>query len=346
MASGYAGIGLPVMLLSRGFPSLNRIAERSGKREAKLTELAESARTVELPDPGEVSDSADPTQEIGSGRRRTRRFAAVGGWRGVGWLACGVAGALAIGWFIIFSPGEVGSKAEWFFGAVVFVVVLVTMWQTITVQHQAKHDAAQTAERLRQQLAAAEARSARELALAQTLHRAEMECQQQLHRAEIEAQRDLARVERAQLVNQLQKQAMIEMSRTVSAHTQMLATLWNEGARIVRIEDGAERDDAMQPIFEQISQVVNDFSVELANAHLTVEDDRLHHVLNRVNEAVLMAIRVAEDVHDAVIDGHTPEPNPIPPVQRLMLTRAAEGRRLAWDLLRAGLDDPTATADS
>jgi hypothetical protein len=165
------------MLQSRGFPSLNRIAERSGKREAKLTELAQSARTVELPDPGEVSDSVDPTQQVGSGRRRTRRFAAVGGWRTVGWLACGVAGALAIAWFIFFSPVEVGSKAEWFFGAVVFVVVLVTTWQTITIQRQAKHDAAQMAERLRQQLAAAEARSARELALAQTLHRAEMDAQ-------------------------------------------------------------------------------------------------------------------------------------------------------------------------
>ena len=253
----------------------------------------------------------------------------------MGWLACGVAGALAIAWFIFFSPGEVGSKAEWFFGAVVFVVVLVTIWQTITIQHQAKRDAAQMAERLRQQLAAAEARSAHELALAQALHR-----------AEIEAQRELALVERTHLVNQLQKQAMIEMSRAVSAHTQMLATLWNEGARILRIEDSDERAEAMQPIFEQISQVVNDFSVELANAYLLVEDGRLHRVLNLVNEAVLMAIRIAEDVHDGVIDGHAPEPNPIPAVQRLMQARAAEARRLAWDLLRAGLDDGKATAQS
>jgi hypothetical protein len=291
-----------------------------------LTELAQSARTIELPGPGEVSDSADPTQEVGSPRRRTRRFAAV--WRAVGWLTCGLAGALAIVWFIFFSPGEVGSKGEWFFSAVVFVVVLVTMWQTITIRHQARRDAAQMAERLRQQLAAAEARSARELALAQTLHR-----------AEIEAQRELARVERTYLVNQLQKQAMIEMSRAVSAHTQTLARLWNEGARILRIEDSDEREEAMQPIFEQISQVVNDFAVELANAHLIVEDDRLHHMLNRVNEAVVMAIRIAEEVHDGVIDGHAPQPNPIPAVQRLMQARAAEARRLAWDLLRAGLDD-------
>ncbi len=35
----------------------------------------------------------------------------------------------------------------------------------------------------------------------------------------------------------------------------------------------------MLPIFEQIGQVVNDFSVELANAHQIVEDDRLNQAL-------------------------------------------------------------------
>ncbi len=50
-----------------------------------------------------------------------------------------------------------------------------------------------------------------------------------------------------------QKQAMIEVSRGVNAHTQMLATLWNQGASILRIEDHAERERAMNPIFERIS---------------------------------------------------------------------------------------------
>jgi hypothetical protein len=78
--------------------------------------------------------------------------------------------------------------------------------------------------------------------------------------------------------------------------------------------------------------------VELAKAHLLIEDDRLHQALIRVNEAVLMAIRVAEDVHVAVVEGRTPQPNPIPSVQRLMHKAAAEARHLAWDLLRTGLD--------
>jgi flagellar motor switch/type III secretory pathway protein FliN len=311
-----------------------------------LTELAQSTRAAELQEPGQVRDSADPGQQRESGRRGPRRFATIGGWRVIGWLVCGVAGGLAIAWFIFLSPGEVGSKAEWFFGAVVFVSVLVGMWQIINIQRQARQDAAEAAERLRQQLAAAEERSARELAQTQTLHRAEMETQQKLHRAEMQAQSELARVERIHLLNQLQKQAMIEVSRAVGAHTQMLATVWNQGASILRIEDRDAREEAMKPIFEQISQVVNDFSVELGNAHLFIEDDRLHHTLNQVNEAAVMAIRVAEEVHDAVVEGRAPQPNPIPPVQRLMHARASEARRLAWDLLRIGLDDsgkPTGT---
>lgn len=260
------------------------------------------------------------------------------GWRAIGWLACGVAGCAAIVWFIVLSPGEIGSKAEWFFGAVVFVVVIVAMWQTLNIQRTANQEVAAAAERLREELRAAEERSARELALTQSLHRAEIEAQKQLHCAELTAQQELARVERGHLVRQLQKQAMIEVSRAVSAHTHMLATLWDQGARILHNEQRDERERAMSPIFEQISQIVNDFSLELDNAHLLMEDDRLHDALDRINEAALMAIRVAEDVHVAVIDGRAPEPNPIPAVQQLMHTRAAEARRLAWDLLRTGLE--------
>jgi hypothetical protein len=222
---------------------------------------------------------------------------------------------------------------------------MVTMWQTVAIQRQANHNAADAAERLRVELTVAEERSARELALIQSLHRVEMEAKDRLHTAEMEAQRQLSRVERGHLVNQLQKQALIEVSRTVNGHTQMLAALWNEAASILTVEDREERGQAMNPIFEQISQVVNEFSVEVGNAHLLIEDDRVHRALDRINEAVLMGIRVAEDVHDAVVEGNAPHPNPIPPVQRLMQSRAAEARHLAWVLLRAGLDDLRAATE-
>ncbi|WP_235215941.1 PspA/IM30 family protein [Mycobacterium kyorinense] len=261
------------------------------------------------------------------------------GGLGFGWLACGVVGVLAIAWFIFLGPGESGSKAEWFFGAAVFGVVLVSLWQTVTIQRQASQKVAEAAEQLRRELVAAEERSAREVAITRRLHQEEMEAKQNLHRAEMEAQRELARVERMHLLKRLQKQAMIEVSRAVGAHTQMLAALWNEAAGLLRIEDRDERELAMNPIFEQIGQVVNDFSIELANAHLLVEDDHLHRALDRVNEAAVMAVQVAQDIHTAVIEGHAPEPNPIPSVQRLMHARAADARRLAWELLRTGLDD-------
>jgi hypothetical protein len=303
-----------------------------------MTGLAQSATDSDIPEVREVSKYAEPAQQSQPDRRRPRWFGAIGIWRGISWLVAGCVGCLAIAWFVLFGPGQTGSKAEWFFGAVVFCVVMVSMWQITSIQRRASQDAAMAADRLRRELAAAEERSARELALMQTLHRTEIEAQQGLHRAEVDAQRELARVERIHLRNQLQKQAMIEVSRAVNEHTQMLATLWNQGAIILRIEDRAERELAMAPIFERIGQVVNDFSVELSNAHLLVEDDRLHDALNGVSEAALMAIRVAEDLHVAVVDGRAPEPGAIAPVQRLMHARAAEARRLAWDLLRNGLE--------
>ena len=58
----------------------------------------------------------------------------------------------------------------------------------------------------------------------------------------------------------------------VAPNDMLLATLWNQSASILRNQDRDERERAMLPIFEQISQVVNDFSVELDNAYLLIED--------------------------------------------------------------------------
>jgi hypothetical protein len=305
-----------------------------------MTDLVQSIRAAEDSERGEVTPKLEPPAAPVSGE--TRLF----GWQTIGLFAGGALGSLAIVWFIVFSRGQLGSKAEWFFGAAVFCVVMASMWQTLNIQRQANQRAADAVERLRTELVAAEERAAREVAMAQALHRVEMEARERAFRAEVEAQRELARVERGHLINQLQKQAMVEVSRAVNGHTQMLATLWNEGARILRIEDRDEREQAMNPIFEQISRVVNDFSVEVSNANVLLEDDRLNRALNQVNEAALMAIRVAQDVHDAVVDGRTPKPDSMRTVQRLMQTRAAEARRLAWELLRHGLDDTRAATES
>jgi hypothetical protein len=311
-----------------------------------MTGLAQSASATGPPPADQPPELANPTPQTDPGRRTPRRFTAIGGWGGVGWLIGGVAGGLAIAWFIFLGPGELGSRSEWFFGAAVFGAVVVGMWQTTIIQRQAKHEADQ----LRSELAAAQERSERELALTQTFYRSEMEAQQafhraerqaqqELHRSEMEAQQELARVERIHLQGQLQRQATIDVSRAVNTHVQLLAAVWNRGASILHIEDRDAREEAMNPIFEEIGRLVNDFSVELANAHLLVDDERLHQALDRVNVAVLMAIDVAENLHDAVVDGRAPDHQRMSEVQRLMQKRASEARHLAWDLLRAGLVD-------
>src|SRR6476619_1275006 len=91
-----------------------------------MTELVQSTRAAEDSERSDVSGAQPAPMAV------PHRL----GWRGVWWFACGVAGTVAIVWFIIFSRGEIGSKAEWFFGAVVFCVVMVTMWQTLNIQRQ------------------------------------------------------------------------------------------------------------------------------------------------------------------------------------------------------------------
>ncbi|UGU30948.1 hypothetical protein LT350_31350 [Mycolicibacterium smegmatis] len=305
--------------------------------ELRESTRSESARATGISDDDAVARTA-PIPVTATDARPDRKGGSFDARTGIGWLVCGVAGTLTIAWYILAAPGELGSKAEWFFGAVVFVAVAVTMWQTVTFARQAQHDAADAAEKLRAELAAADQRAALELASAKKRHRTELEAQQKLHASEMAAQREIARIERRHLADQLQKQAMIEVSRSVATHTRMLASLWSEGARCMALEDRAEREKAMNAIFEQIGHVVTEVSVEIDNAHLLCQDDRLHEALDRVNDAVLMAIRTAEELHDDVLQGRTPQEGAVREARRRLTERATEARRLAWSLLRTGLE--------
>src|SRR5258708_27564818 len=150
-----------------------------------MTGLVQSTRAAEDSEHPDVSFPTEPTPVRGG----PSWFTAIEGWRGIGWFACGVAGIAAIVWFIFLSHGELGSKADWFFGAVVFCVVMVTMWQTLNIQRQANQNAADAAERLRTELAAAEQHAARELARIQTLPRVAIEAKERSHRPGWEAHR-------------------------------------------------------------------------------------------------------------------------------------------------------------
>jgi hypothetical protein len=120
-----------------------------------MTGLVESTVAGDQSERGEVRDATEPIPGTVPARRADGWFAAIDGWRGVGWLSCGAVGGLAIAWFILGAPGEVGPKADWFFGAAVFCAVLVILWQTVNLQRQANQRAALAEERLRTELAAA-----------------------------------------------------------------------------------------------------------------------------------------------------------------------------------------------
>src|SRR3954462_15114359 len=134
------------------------MAAGSGAREGRMTGLAESIRAAEDSGPREVTAPPEPAALPAPVSRDARRV----GWDAIGGFACGVAGSLTIAWFIFSSRGEIGSKAEWFFGAVVFCVVMVTMWQILTIQRQANQTAVATARRLRPGRGGAEGGAGRE----------------------------------------------------------------------------------------------------------------------------------------------------------------------------------------
>src|SRR5947199_9574342 len=107
-----------------------------------MTGLVQSARATEDSvrrdvdaSSGPAASAAPPQSPVSPEPRRL-------GWHGIGWFACGVAGALAIAWFIFFSRGELGSKADWFFGAVVFCAVMVSVWSIVACLRQDSRRAA------------------------------------------------------------------------------------------------------------------------------------------------------------------------------------------------------------
>ena len=303
-----------------------------------MTGLAQSATSGQATERPESFETTEPIPVVADSGQETP--ARSDPRLTTAWLVCAAVGVAAVAWFVFVGPGELGSRAEWFFGSAVFVVVLVSIWQTHRLQRRAEQESLAAAEMLRRELAAAAERSALELALTQKSHQAELAAREKSHRAELDAQRELARVERLHLTRQLQRHAMTEVSRAVGAHTRMLATLWSEGARALGNEDRDEREATMNAVLAQIGDVVNEVAVELDNAHALSEDARLDDALDLVNEAVLMAIQVAEDLHADVVEGRAPQSGPVTDVQRLMHLRASEARRLAWALIRTGLGSP------
>lgn len=128
-----------------------------------------------------------------------------------------------------------------------------------------------------------------------------------------------------------------------AAYTQELATLLEQGRRVVRIP-ADQRADALLDVSKQLGRYVQDFNIELAGAHMLTQDDEIHEALNRVNAALMLGPEGEIAFRDAVMNpvsevrDATRAAAPIFMAMQEIQTRLAEARQLAGDKLIAGWD--------
>lgn len=214
--------------------------------------------------------------------------------------------------------------------------VIVALWQSTVVRRQTQAEGIDAAKRLQNELAAANERTGREVAAAEERSRRELEAAEARHRAEIENQQQLARIQRVHLSEQQQKQALIEISRAVNAHTHMLATLWVEGAKILKLEERADRQLAFHTVSEQLGRCVHNSALEIENARMLVEDERLIEAIEGIRDATEKAVFVGDLVRISVTEGTPPPASLIPDAQALLQQASAQARELAVEILRTG----------
>jgi hypothetical protein len=152
-------------------------------------------------------------------------------------------------------------------------------------------------------------------------------------------QRELARLQRVQLLEQSQKEHIVQVSRAVDSLGHSLAKLWNEGAKIARLEDHEARITGMDELSKEHSLVAKQLGSEIAAAHLLIQHQELHDALDELNLAVQDAILVELRLRNAYIAGRQLEPSPIPAVMAQMHERMGIAWRLTGDLLRTGYED-------
>lgn len=221
-----------------------------------------------------------------------------------------------------------GNVAEAFGAAGTLLAVVVALWQSLVIRRQAAREATEAA-----------ARFERELTSARELHAAEMKAADDRHQAELEAQRELARVQRLHLREQEFKLALIRVSRAANAFTHELATLIEQGRRVVKMQSRQEREDALLPISERLDLLAQDVALEINGAHMLTINDQLHEALDNVNVTVLEGPQVEMAFRDAIINaGQTPNPGPVIRLMARVQGVLGDTRRLAGRLLVTGWD--------
>jgi hypothetical protein len=259
---------------------------------------------VSSPDVGAAADRA---------ATRTARLTR----REVGWVSVGLLVGAFFAWLLVFSGWETGSKADWFAGIGSFAAVAVALWQSVVIRRQTDAAAAVAADQFKRELAAAEARSA----------------------AELNAQKQLARVERIHRHEQELKSVLVEVARAVSHYGIVIASFWMEAVDISKLPTRQEREIAFRPISRTLGEAVSSIAIECDTAELLIEHRELGEAVAELRVAVEAVVWATDDMRQRVELDNWPNMAPVHAAQARMVDQATETRRLAWELLRTGVDE-------
>jgi hypothetical protein len=245
-------------------------------------------------------------------RRRLNRYR-----HDIGWLLLGCSVGAFFSWLLIFSGWQTASKADWFAGIGSFAAVAVALWQSVTIRRQANAEAADARRRFRHELRAAEARSAAELA----------------------AQKELARVERRYRQEQEIKSALVDVARAVSDYGIVLASFWVESVDISKLPTRAEREVAFRPISRTLGEAVSRIAIECDSAEILIDHRELGEAVAELRVVVESVVWAVDEMRQRVERNDRPSMAPVHAAQVRMNDQATETRRLAWELLRTGVDE-------
>lgn len=73
-------------------------------------------------------------------------------------------------------------------------------------------------------------------------------------------------MERVHLLESDVKRAMVEVSRAANAYTHLMAKLWDDGARLLKVTDRSQREQGLSIIFEQLGRAASDLAEEIGQA--------------------------------------------------------------------------------
>ncbi|MGV0159883.1 hypothetical protein ACRU3B_10645 [Mycobacterium colombiense] len=225
-----------------------------------------------------------------------------------------------------------GSVSDAFAACGTILAVVVALRQASAARKQAAKDAKDAAERLERELSAAEQR-----------HQDQMREQREVAALEVENQVQMARVQRLHIREQDFKNALIRITRAAGAYTHELATLVETGRRAVK-EPPNQRSGALHDVSRQLGRYVQDFSIELAGAHMLTQNDDIHEALNRVNAAMMGGPYAEIGFRDVVMRAASTDRDVTAAARQIfsaieeLQTRLGEARQLAGDILNTGWD--------